>query len=370
LGGRGLFRKVFLKLNKNEMAEKVTIKKGPLAGMIIGLILFIGTIVTFPWAIKSVVDDVTHPPSETGHEITATDDVLVEPYTQLKLTILSMDEVNHIATYQISGFHHTHAKDPGYKEKLSIYQVDYDDAQGTRIPSSFSVDIPVSGQEFSSKFTLPLKGNIMFYPFDEYHLGLGIALQRIAPDGKVEFQTYEQTRGHLEIMVQEQIPRTDLKEYKNIDPKTVMPKKSDFVYSNAAIIVLNRPAYLKLVVVFVAFLTFSLALFTMITRPFDQLVLNAGALILGVWGARTLVLGGYPPDVTLIDTFLTATVLCMLLGLTFRSINHFHEQAGLRFIPWAKAKPKKEETKVCQQCRNKIPIEATRCGFCTSEVTT
>ena len=348
--------------------EKSKIKKGPLFGMIIGLVLFVGTIATFPWAIKSVVDDITHPPTEVGHEITAIDDTLTEPYTQLKITVLSMDEVNHVATYQISGFHHTHAKVPGYKEKLSVYAIDYDDAQGTRIPTSFSVDVPVNGQEFSSKFTLPLRGNIMFYPFDEYHLGLGVAVQRIYGDTVVQYLNTQQTRGHLEIMVQEQIPRTDLKEYKVLDPKTMMPKKSEFVYSNAAMIILNRPAYLKLVVIFVAFLTFALALFTMITRPFDQLVLNAGALILGVWGARTLVLGGYPPDVTLIDTFLTATVLFMLLGLTVRSINNFHRQAGMRFLPWAKAEPEKVTTKICPECLNKIPLDAKRCGFCTALV--
>ena len=347
------------------MADKEKLKKGPLFGLIVGLILFISCIVSFPWAILSVIDDVIHPPAEVGHEITATDDVLVDPYTQLKLVILSMDEVNHIATYQISGFHHTLQKNPNYKEKLTIYQVDYDDANHTAIPPSATIEIPVNGAEFSSKFTLPLRGNIMFYPFDEYHLGLGIAVEKTT-DGKTEFLNYDQTRGHLEIIVTEQISRTDLKEYKIIDPKTVMPKKSEFVYSNAAMIILNRPAYLKLVVMFVAFLTFAISIFTMLSRPFDQLVLNAGALILGVWGARTLVLGGYPPDVTLIDTFLTATVLCMLLALTFRAINHFHQQAGLRFLPWAKPVPVVVTTKVCPECLNKIPIDAKRCGFCTA----
>lgn len=346
------------------MDKKGKIKKGPLFGLIAGLILFIGCIISFPWALMSVIDDITHPPTEEGHEITALGDTLTEPYTQLKLVILSMDEVNHIATYQVSGFHHTHQKDPGYKEKLTFYQVDYDDAKHTAIPPSFSIDIPVNGQEFSSKFTLPLRGNILFYPFDEYHLGLGVGYEKTT-DGKVEFLTSDQTRGHLEIMVQEQISRTDLKEYKVIDPKTVMPKKTEFVYSNAAMIVLNRPAYLKLVVLFVAFLTFSISIFTMMTRPFDQLVLNAGALVLGVWGARTLVLGGYPPDVTLIDTFLTATVLFMLLALTFRAINHFHKQSGMTLFPWARPDPVKVTTKICPECLSVIPIDAKRCGFCT-----
>jgi hypothetical protein len=119
-------------------------------------------------------------------------------------------------------------------------------------------------------------------------------------------------------------------------------------------------------------LTVGVSIYTMISRPFDQLVINAGAVILGVYGARSLILSGFPADVTLVDTIFALVVLYNLLALTIRGMNHFHRGAYLRILPWARtpeALPDPgPDMKICPECLSEIPAAARRCAHCTSEL--
>lgn len=347
----------------SQEGKKSTIKPGVWFGLGLGIVLFVGCVLSLPWAAASVVDDVTHPAAETVFPFTPEDVKLGDTYTRLHLDVVSLDEVNHVANVRANGFHFCPKDCDKYKDRVIVYQVDLDDAASDSIPPSEGIAIPTTGAEITQKFSLPLRGSVQLYPFDTYHFGLGVVIER-EQNGAKRILTPAETNGQLEITFQEQVPRVDLMDYKLISAKSVMPKKAGFEYAYVNSLNFGRPAYLKVVVMFVAILTLAIALFTMITRPFDQLVINAGALILGVWGARNLVLGGYPADVTLIDTLLTATVLFMLLALTLRGVNHFHRQAGLTLLPWAQAEA--DSTKKCLECLNKIPKEAKRCGFCTS----
>jgi hypothetical protein len=83
-------------------------------------------------------------------------------------------------------------------------------------------------------------------------------------------------------------------------------------------------------------------------------------------------LGGYPPEVTILDLVLTTVVVLMLLVLTFRGMNHFHERGKLTILPWALAKEPeaKEPTQECPECLTKVPANARRCSACTSPLAT
>ena len=233
------------------------------------------------------------------------------------------------------------------------------------------MDLPSSSDEITAKIQLPLRGNILIYPFDQYKLGIGVALQRVFPDGTVQMFTPDETKGMLIMTIQEQVPRTDLIELKSVNPKSVMPRNAPAEYAYVNELTLGRPPYLIVVVLLVTILSIMVTIFTMTTRPFNDLVLNAGALIFGIWGIRSLVLGGYPADVTLLDTILTALVVFVLLTLTFRGMNHFHQVGNLGILPWARAEAKTEAPKKeCPECLTKIPLAAKRCSACTAQLTT
>src|SRR5207253_11279785 len=67
------------------------------------------------------------------------------------------------------------------------------------------------------------------------------------------------------------------------------------------------------------------AAYAVFMRPLDQLVLNSGALILGVWGVRSILLGSSVPGITAVDLALSVVILFLLVAITWRSEEHTSE---------------------------------------------
>jgi len=63
----------------------------------------------------------------------------------------------------------------------------------------------------------------------------------------------------------------------------------------------------------------------MATRAFNELILDVGAIILGIFGARELVIKDFPSDTTFVDTVFGMIVLYNLMVVIFRSIFHFYK---------------------------------------------
>ena len=333
----------------------------------IALVLSLVTIVSLPFALRSVLKDIRHPDHE-ALEFTPKEITPGSSYSRLDVGVTGVDEVNHTAFLRVSGFHSCAAECGTYTDKVVFYQVDEDDTHQDSMPSSEAITLPNSSAEVSAKMSLPLRGSVLMYPFDKYRLGLGVVVERVSADKTVRILTPEETKGQLLITLDEQVARLDMGHLRIVNPATVKPSKAPFDYAYVALLDFERPVFLQIVVSMVVVLTVAVAIFTMLTRPFDQLVINAGAVILGIFGARSLVLQGFPADVTLVDTVFALVVLYNLLTLTFRGMNFFHRNAKMNILPWAKPeeeKPKPEQ-KDCPDCLSKIPKAAKRCAFCTA----
>lgn len=338
---------------------------GQLVLFLVALALVVGVLGSIPSALNSILGDIRHPDHEFL-EITPKDLSPAGTYSRLEVAVFEVDEVAHTVSMLISGYHFCAEDCADYTDRIVFYQIDLNDSKSNSMPSSESVTLPHSGAEISAKITLPLRGSVLTYPFDSYHIGLGVVIERTKADKKTKVLTPEETKGQLLITLDEQIARLHMTDLRVIDPKTVKPAKAEFEYANAVIMNFERPVFLKIVVTILVLLTVMVALYTMVTQPFDQLVLNAGAVILGIFGARSLVLSGFPSDVTLIDTIFSIVVLYNLTVLIFRGMNHFHRTGNLNILPWAKAEPEKPKTIACPECLSKIPAAAKRCSFCTS----
>lgn len=330
------------------------------------------TIASLPFALISVIKDIRHPDHE-ALEFTPSGIRPADNSSRLSVAVVSVDEVNHTASLRVNGFHSC-TKDCGtYTDKVIFFQVDEDDGEQVSIPHSEGVTLPHTGREVAAKITLPIRGSVLTYPFDHYRLGLGVIIERTGADKTVRFLTPAETKGQLIITLDEQVARMEMANMHMLDPKSIMPKNAQFEYAYAGVLHFERPAFLKIVVSFVVLLTVAVAIYTMITRPFDQLVINAGAVILGVFGARSLVLSGFPADVTLVDTIFSMVVLYNLLALTIRGMNFFHRGGKLNILPWARPEPEqpadpKADLRDCPACLSKVPAAAKRCAFCTSEL--
>jgi len=63
-----------------------------------------------------------------------------------------------------------------------------------------------------------------------------------------------------------------------------------------------------------------------------------------------------------VNTIISFLIVALAVFLLVRNINRLRRQK--------EAPPSEPTTKVCPYCQSKISIKATRCAYCTSELTT
>ncbi len=101
----------------------------------------------------------------------------------------------------------------------------------------------------------------------------------------------------------------------------------------------------------------------------NSLVTDIISPVLGIFGGMnfdnySLKLMG---DATLnYGKFLTAVVNFLIMALVIFCMMKAINSLTARLQKKEEEKPAKPTTKICPYCKNEIPIEATRCGFCTS----
>ena len=66
-----------------------------------------------------------------------------------------------------------------------------------------------------------------------------------------------------------------------------------------------------------------------------------------------------------ITTVINFLIMAFVIFCLVKAVNGMMEKAKK---PEEEAAPEAPTTKVCPFCKNEVPIEATRCGFCTSEL--
>ncbi|MDP8962012.1 MAG: hypothetical protein M3N32_10420 [Actinomycetota bacterium] len=59
---------------------------------------------------------------------------------------------------------------------------------------------------------------------------------------------------------------------------------------------------------------------------------NSGALVLGVWGIRAILLGSVVPGLTSIDLSLIGVILFLLITITVRTLWLLEERAGWHLL--------------------------------------
>ena len=119
-------------------------------------------------------------------------------------------------------------------------------------------------------------------------------------------------------------------------PRDQRPAAGDFAYLGVWTLIFVRPLYLQVLVVLAVLMVAVAAACTVLLRPLNDLILNTGGLILGIWGVRALLLGSLPPNTTVVDVILTAIILLQLTAVAVRVLNDLHDRGGLQVLPWAR----------------------------------
>jgi hypothetical protein len=306
------------------------------------VLVVVSLVVTLPFSVKSVVDDVLGPATGrvfqfsrpgSGALETSTSERLRgrDPdYTKLHLAVISIDEVQLLATVRVSG-HHRCAECP-WSHLVRLVAIADDDTEAHGLPPSAAVMLAATDIAVSQTVQLPLRGHPIHYPFDRYSMVLGAAYQRLYPDGKREALSLDHMDDHLFLSFQELLPRNTMQGPFLVDPKAMRSGDDPLAYAYAFEVRFARPPYVRVLAVMLVVLIAAAAAYSVFLRPLHDLVVNAGALVLGVWGIRAILTPSTISYITAVDLALSLVIIFLLGALAIRALVFVHDAAELALL--------------------------------------
>ena len=271
-------------------------------------------VLVLPFALASMAGSLRHPVA--AHAFHVAVPAPGQPATTaLNVRLVAIDEAQQKATFAVTGDRACHVA-CGSGEALQLFSLRSGPKGSDGAPPSQVVDVPASG-EFDVAVDLPLTGSLGSYPFDRYHVLLGVAVADKAPDGTLVPVAADAARRQLDMSIDEQLPRIDLATPRDVSEHYRFTGNQ---VALATTIDLSRPLYLQaltiLIIVFIAIA----GVYSVVTRVFKEVIGTVGVVVLGVWGVRTLLVGGYPPDSTAVDLLLVFLILVLLMILMVRGL--------------------------------------------------
>jgi hypothetical protein len=292
--------------------------------------LLLGLAVTLPFSLASLLDDLVGTPA--GRVLPIAAELRGEPapeHGRLHLAATGLDELALSLAVRVSGHFVCPAGGCASQYRLLLASVAPEDGDAEGAPPSATVMLPRDGQAFSQTVQLPLRGVPIHYPFDRYQASIGIVLQRILPDGSLQSLSPEEARGRLFLTIQELLPRQNMDPPAAVDAATLETTGSPLHYVDAFAVAFERPGYLRALAVLLVLLVAAAAAYTVFLRPLHDLVVNAGALVLGVWGIRAILTPANLSFMTAVDLALSLVIIFLLGAISARALLYVHDRGEL-----------------------------------------
>jgi hypothetical protein len=300
-------------------------------------------VVLLPFALASLLNYMFRPQSNQiyqligGSETPATDS-----HARLHLDFLALDEWSRTIQFRVAGSHICQTKCVDTDRNVFVASPESGDlAEG--LPPSETVEFPPGGQRVTKLVTLPVVGQPLLFPFDSYRLGLGLIAERVSPDGTVQMLSQQEAVGHVFVSLQTHVVRTQMTPPATVTAAAAGLESPDTEYVQVSEITFARPLHLQVLTVLLVLLVIVAAIYAVFLRPLRELVINAGALVLGVWGIRAILLGSSPPGATLVDLVLSMVILFLLVAIVLRALWYHRAEGNVRFRK-AQAGPPADET--------------------------
>lgn len=297
------------------------------------LLLFI--VVTMPFSLVSVVDDLFGSPDSSVYPVPLADRPVAPAavQTHLHLALVSIDEMQRLVTIRASGHRVCGDGLCDADEQLTFFSLAADEHLTEGQPPSVVLPLPHHPGPMSTTFQLPVEGLAVRYPFDTYSMELALSYQRRAADGRLVELGAEAAAGRLFLTLQEKLPRLRMGPPRWEDPTRQTAPDAVARYLFVAQLELVRPLYLQVLTVVLVLLVSAAAAYAVFMRPLNELVINCGALVLGVWGIRAIIVPTNQNYLTAVELSLACVILFLLLAITVRALRFVHDRAGLHLLP-------------------------------------
>src|SRR5919202_700463 len=313
--------------------EQQRIRLGHRIGFAVITTLLLFILVSLPLALSSVAQELLQPQARFGAALFDPTTPPAETHSRLTVDLIDLNEWEHTVKIQVSGIHVCHPACSWNDRFLFVSALDglSLDPGLEGLPPAQSVTIPPTAQEVNEDITLPLTGYPIRYPFDSYQLGLGVIMQRVFADGTVQNLSSAEAAGHLSLQLANHLPRMIMHEPRPINAQLVPDGGGRYQYLVLKELTFTRPLYLQILTVLLVLLITAAASYAVFAQPVSQLVVNASALILGIWGIRTILVGGaLLPGLSAIDLSLSIVILFLLVAIAIRMLRVFWKRGELQ----------------------------------------
>lgn len=272
-------------------------------------------VVALPFAVASMAGSLRHAQGAQAFHVASPSPGAHGSTTAFNARLVSIDESASDVTLAITGDRQC-AQACGGGQVLQFFSLRADPQGSDGAPPSQDVNVPADG-EFDAQVVLPVSGGLGAYPFDHYRLLLGVGLENQTAGGQAVPVAATSARRQLDVSMDERLSRIDM-----AVPKDVTSRFHFFgaQVALAASVSLTRPLYLQALTVLIIVFIAIAGMYSVITRAFKEVVGTVGVVVLGVWGVRTLLVGGYPPDSTSVDLILVFLILVLLIILMVRGL--------------------------------------------------
>jgi hypothetical protein len=232
----------------------------------------------------------------------------------INLDAISLNDSTGSLTFNVSG-NYVCKKDCSPNEIIMFYSLNSDPIKS--FPPSQSVRINAVNRSIDTNISLPAKGSIGGFPFDQYNLELGIAI--LKEDSFFQPLNATEIHNQLTLIAESHVPRMDfssidnlhLQENPNLRGENLIEVTFNF----------NRPFYFDILVLMVVTLALLGSLFAVIVKEFKDILPTTGVVVLGIWAIRTLLEGTIAVDFTVLDLILEASIGVLLLIIAIKGRN-------------------------------------------------
>jgi len=304
-----------------------------LALAIVGAFLLL-VMVLLPLAVDNVVWGFRGPPSSRVYPLLAASGPVSPQHTRLNVNIVAFDDVQRQVTLRVSGHHLCGGC--SWSDRVVFVSIPPDapggEGDGSRLdslPPSTSITLAPVAVDTTQTLQLPVTGQPIRYPFDSYQLWLGIVSQQVDLDGTLRPVTPAEARGHLLLTIQAQLPHFEMGPPVEVDAAAAEIEDLAYPYVTTQAITLARPFWMRALTVLLVLMIAMAAAYAVFLRPLSDLVINAGALVLGVWGIRAILQPGSPSFTTVVDISLGLVILFLLGAVSVRALAFLWVRNGL-----------------------------------------
>jgi len=116
-----------------------------------------------------------------------------------------------------------------------------------------------------------------------------------------------------------------------LDRASIRAADDPFEYVEAFELHFERPRYLRVLAVLLVLLI-AAAAYSVFLRPLHDLVLNSGALVIGVWGIRSILTPQNLFYLTAVDLALSTVIIFTLGAIMVRALLYIHDEADMTFL--------------------------------------